>query len=518
VSGNLNTHRPIVETSAGKVRGLVEDGACVFKGIRYGAPTGGGGRFRAPRTAGPWAGVIEATTWSASAPQNVLAWHNDPFLAWYGTIPPPSEDCLFLNVFTPGLEGRRPVMVWLHGGGWGNFASSAPGFHGGRLAAAEDVVVVSPNHRLNAFGFIRLEGDDERFADSGAAGLLDLVLALRWVRDNAEAFGGDPGNVTVFGQSGGAAKVAALMAMPEAAGLFHKAIIQSTSGGTRIAGPAEAAAMTRSLGQALGLAAASGHAMQALSMERLLQGLAVAPGPFRPVIDGRHCLGDPFFPAAPAASAGIPLLVGSTATETTHYLRGNPANFALGIGEVEQRLMRFLRIDEAEVRRILTAYRDQDPTASASDLLIAVTTDHLFTRNGLAIAALQAETGASVFAYRFARPTPVEGGRLGAPHSGELPFIFGTTDVAAAAVGPPETPDIAPMTRLMMATWAAFARTGDPNNETVPRWRRYAAEDRQVMILGPESALSLDPGGAARRALEGLPCYEYSNSRATFAA
>ncbi len=512
------TAQPVAESRSGKVRGLVERGAFVFKGIRYGEPTGGAGRFLPPRPARPWSGVADAVEWSASAPQNVLPDYADPFLAWYGAIRPPSEDCLFLNVFTPSLAGRRPVMVWLHGGGWGNFASSAPGFHGGRLAAAEDVVVVSPNHRLNAFGFIRLADHDDRFAASGAAGLLDIVLALRWVRDNAEAFGGNPGNVTIFGQSGGAAKVAALMAMPKAKGLFHKAIIQSTSGGMRIAGPVEAEAMALTLAQALGLAAADGEALQAIPMEALLKALAAAPAPFRPVLDGLHWRRDPFHPSAPESGAGVPLMIGSTATETTHYLRGDSSNFALGVEEVERRLMRFLKLDRAGVGRILAAYQEQAPGASASDLLISVTTDQLFTRNALAIAALQAEIGAPVFAYRFARPTPVDGGRLGSPHSGELPFIFGTTDIAEAAVGPQDDPDIAPMTRLMMATWASFARTGDPNNDTLLVWPRYAAGDPRVMMLKPESELAFDPGRAARQALDGLPPYEYSNSRATFSS
>ena len=253
-AGNSAALGPVAETTNGKVRGMLLDGVAVFRGVRYGASTAGANRFLPPQPAAPWAGIRDATDWSCSAPQLTKPTYADPFYAWYAAIRDMSEDCLFLNVFTPGLDnGRRPVMVWLHGGGWGNFASSAPGFDGTNLARAQDVVVVSMNHRLNVFGFLQLDKSHERFADSGSAGVLDLVMALRWVRDNAATFGGDPANVTIFGQSGGAAKTAALLAMPAAKGLFHKAIVQSTSGGLRIAGREEAARMAADLGKAMEL-------------------------------------------------------------------------------------------------------------------------------------------------------------------------------------------------------------------------------------------------------------------------
>ena len=191
-------------------------------------------------------------SWGASAPQSPAPENEDPFFSWYSAIQPISEDCLFLNVFTPGLgAGARPVMVWIHGGGWREFSGTAPGFDGSALARAQDVVVVTVNHRLGVFGYLQIEGD-ERFAGAGNAGLLDLVEAVRWVRDNAEAFGGDPGNVTVFGESGGASKIAALLAMRAASGLFHKAIVQSSAGGLRLASPEEAGRQASRLARALG--------------------------------------------------------------------------------------------------------------------------------------------------------------------------------------------------------------------------------------------------------------------------
>ena len=350
----------------------------------------------------------------------------------------PERGLPFLNVFTPKTTGRlRPVMVWLHGGGWTNYASTAPGLHGGELARRQDVVLVTVNHRLNAFGYLYLRGSDERFANSGNAGLLDLSMALRWVRDNdAAAFGGDPDNVTIFGQSGGAAKIAALLAMPAAKGLFHKAIVQSASGGLRLGGQEEALRQSADLAKALGLNSLDGSAAQAVPMETLIAGVRAVANPFRPVLDGRSFSADPYFPTAPTTAADIPLMIGCTNTETTWHLRLDPRNFALEEPDVIRRLKRFLGIDLAKVKEVIKAYRAGYPGSSPSDILVMVTSDYLFKRNTLQIAALQAlSASAPVYAYVFVRETPIEGGRLRSPHSGEVPFIFGTTAVAAPNVG-----------------------------------------------------------------------------------
>ena len=290
---------PVVETTHGKLRGArQENGVLAFKGVRYGETTGGANRFLPPVPVMPWAGIRDATRFGASAPQ--VASLQEKLAAWYGTIEPINEDCLFLNVFTPSIgHGRRPVMVWLHGGAWANCAGTAPGFDGTHLARGGDVVVVTINHRLNVFGYINLGDKDPRFADAGNAGVLDMVAALRWVRDNATAFGGDPGNVTIFGQSGGAAKVTALMGLPAAKGLFHKAIAQSCSGGLRLDGVEESSRQAHDLAAALGTGV-SGSALQAVPMDRLIEGMKKVPDPFRPVLDTRNFPRDPFGPAAPA--------------------------------------------------------------------------------------------------------------------------------------------------------------------------------------------------------------------------
>lgn len=501
----------VAETTAGRLRGSVVDGVSVFRGVRYGESTAGGNRFMPPRPPVPWAGVRDAFEWGASAPQLPVPHNTDPFYAWYSAIRPASEDCLFLNVFAPAIDtGRRPVMVWVHGGGWRDFAGTAPGFDGTALARAEEVVVVTVNHRLSVFGFLPLDDPDPRFADAGNAGLLDLVAALAWVRDNIAAFGGDPTNVTLFGESGGASKAAAILALPAAQRLFHKVIVQSSAGGMRLATPADRATLASGLARAFGVERLDAATLQSIPMDLLLAAAKAVPGAFRAGIDGRHFHHHPYVDTAPLTARGVPMLAGCTATEATYYLRGDPANFTLDRAAVRRRLARFLEIDEPHVDRILAGYADTYPGVSAARLLVHVATDFMFRRNTGAIASIQAAAGAApVFTYLFDWATPIEGGHLGSPHTCEVPFVFGTTEAAAAMVGQGE--DLRPMTARMMSTWAAFARTGDPNNPTVPDWRPTTADAPRTMVLGLESQFSAEPGGAALAALSDLPHFGYDH-------
>ena len=506
---------PVVETSNGKIRGTTSQGVHVFKGVRYGASTAGENRFRPTPPVTKWSGIQDATSWGASAPQQAET--QTPFYAWYTKIESMSEDCLFVNVFTRGMNDgqRRPVMVWLHGGSWVSCAGTAPGFDGTNLARAQDVVVVTVNHRLNVFGYVQFDDKDPRFADSGNGGMLDLLAALAWVRDNAEAFGGDPTNVTIFGQSGGAAKVIALMGMPAAKGLFHKAIVESCSGGMRIESPEEAARQSHALASILGMETLNGAALQTMPMTKILAALTTISDPFRPVVDGRTFHQDPFFPAAPTFSSQIPLLIGNANTETSYYLRVDPANFSLAWPDVQRRLKRFLRVDDSRVEELLAAYRTSYPTYNPYETLMMLTTDDLFKRNTLKVAALQAANAkAPVYAFVFARETPIENGNIHAPHTSEVPFIFGTTEAAEAQCGTGS--DLQPMTERMQACWASFARHGDPNNPTIPHWVPFSDGDRQTMVLNMDSRLTSDPGGTARASLNDLPYYEYSISRSAF--
>jgi para-nitrobenzyl esterase len=509
---------PVVETSHGKLLGVRENGVLSFKGVRYGETTGGANRFRPPVPVKPWAGVRDALAFGASAPQ--IAGSPQGLSGWYNAIQPMSEDCLFLNVFAPdatpgkassahGAGGRRPVMVWLHGGAWSSCAGTAPGFDGTRLARDGDVVVVTVNHRLNVFGYLAIGGKDPGFADAGTAGVLDMVAALRWVRDNAAAFGGDPGNVTIFGQSGGAAKVTALMAMPAARGLFHKAIVQSCSGGLRLDGQEEASRQTQALATQLGLTEVSGPALQAVPMDRLLNAMKGVADPFRPVLDGRNFMQNPFDPTAPAIASDIPLMIGNAATETTLYLAADMANFSLDAAEVERRLARWLQIDAAEAKRLMDAYEAQEPDSTPSDLLAAITTDYNYRRNTTRVAELQAmQAKAPVYAYVFDWKTPVLGGVLRSPHTLEVPFVFGTTDAAAALVG--SGPQLPALMRETMARWTSFAHRGVPEAPEGLKWTPYDMANRATMMLGLESQMTSNPGGQARQALFGLPYFEYS--------
>jgi para-nitrobenzyl esterase len=333
-----------------------------------------------------------------------------------------------------------------------------------------------------------------------------MIAALKWVRENAAVFGGDSSNITIFGQSGGGGKVSALMAAPAAKGLFHKAIVQSCSGGLRLMEPQEATAAAHGLAQQLGLEKPTGEALQAIPMERLI----AARGDFRPLVDGRTFMRHPFDPDAPVLSSDIPCMAGNCATETRLFMYGGDSrNFSLDANEVRRRLARFLRIQDAESRRIMDAYQTADPSASPSDVLGAVTTDYIYIRNTRRVATLKSAAGsAPVYSYMFTRRTPVVGGLLRCPHMSEVAFVFG--DPTAAWVVGGNGPDVAPLTKVMIDSWSAFAHTGNPRNPTVPDWPQHEPKERFSMLLDVSSRVGRDPVGQGLVALEHLPYFEYS--------
>ena len=387
-----------------------------------------------PQPPMPWTGVRETVALGPSAPAafGVAAdtMKNPDIIAMIegaAEYVPSSEDCLVLNVWTPGTDpnAKRPVMVWCHGGGF--FAGSGGGKwnDGANLAVHGDVVVVSFNHRLNILGFLYLaELADGRYPDSGNAGILDVVAALEWVRDNIAAFGGDPGNVTVFGQSGGGFKISVLMAMPAAQGLFHKAIVQS---GSMIRGN-PAAIATRHAEWVLGhldLTPGRIGELEAVPLERLMEAATMVlnrvgvPGenPFAPVVDGRSLPRDPFDPDAPTISAAVPMLIGTTKDESRMLLAGDASNFALTEAEMRSRLIDFLDVGPDETDRIIEVFRAQRRSQTPSDIFFAATNARMLWVNALTQAERKAaQRGGAVYMYRFDWNIPILGGILGAPH------------------------------------------------------------------------------------------------------
>jgi para-nitrobenzyl esterase len=493
----------IVETGAGRVRGLLVDGVQTFKAIPYGASTTGARRFLPPVKVAPWTGVRNAFAIGPRSPQVPAAFVPE-WQPLTGTEPM-SEDCLHLNVWTPAAaRGTRPVMVWLHGGGYTGGSPAALPYDGANLARRHDVVVVSITHRLNVFGFIYLaELGGERFADASNAGQKDIIAGLEWVRDNIERFGGDPGRVTIFGQSGGAGKVSTLLGMPAARGLFHRAIAQSGSAVTGM--PSGTATQNaEALMSRLGLKPSQTGELQQLPVEQVLAAMQ-APGGGRgfatsPVVDGTSLPHDVFNPAATPLSAAIPLLIGSTETEVTWSVNADytpPADSAA----LRARIVRSLRVDDARARTLVDTYRERRPRASLLDLALIMETDASGFRTGVDLEAERKSAAgpAPVYMYRFQWYSPVSGGRLRAMHCMDIPFAFDNVDNSQAIVG--SGADRQPLADRMSRAWVTFARGGDPNHAGLPRWEPFTAERRATMMLDRECRLAHDPYRDERLAL-----------------
>ena len=505
---------PVVATTNGKVRGLVDQGIHVFRGLPYAAPTVGANRFLPPKPPSAWTGVREALLFGASSPQTNPAGSTMNWMmrAAVPSDPPgvsESESCLVLNVWTPAITGRRPVMVWLHGGGFSSGSASPPMYDGVALARRGDIVVVGVNHRLNVFGYTHLAASGgPAFSSSGNAGMLDIVAALEWVAANIAAFGGDPSNVTIFGESGGGAKVSILLAMPAARGLFHKAIIESGPG-LRVGSAEEASKGAELLAAELGLRAQQVHELQQQPTERVLKAyFAVLPklaggglgtGAFNPVLDGSAIPRHPFDPDAPAVSASVPILIGSNHNEAALFLRGSEQDFAIGESALKQRVS--AAFPRADAQALIAAYRAGNPSATPWDLFVLMSTDRMFGANTILLAERKAAAGgAPVYVYRFDWETPGMGGHMHAAHGVEVPFVFDNTTRAAGILGAPSG-GVEELAATISGAWIAFARSGVPAAPKLPPWPAYSASNRKVMLLNAESRLADDPGGAERRAL-----------------
>ncbi|WP_396595357.1 carboxylesterase/lipase family protein [Brevundimonas sp. R86498] len=489
------TH-PVVATTHGPVRGRKDGGVAVFKGVRYGADTGPR-RFQPPVAPAPWTSPIEAFAYGPASPQG-------------GSEPNQSEDCLFLNVWSPGLDrARRPVMVYIHGGAYSNGSGSSPLYDGTRLARRNDVVVVTVNHRLNLFGYgylSRIAGAP--FLDSGNAGQLDLILALQWVRDNIAAFGGDAGRVMVFGQSGGGAKIATLMATPAAAGLFHRVATMSGQQVTA-SGPMNATRRTLAWLDALNLPPDRAAEVATLPVETLLKASEITDPVlgfgslyFGPVLDDRSLPRHPFYPDAPTQSAHIPMIIGNTHDETRAFLGGDPANHTLGWDDLPGKMtFANMRIDVAP-EPVIAAYRGMYPDYSPSDVFFAATTAARSWRGAIIEAEARAAAGTPAFVYQLDWTSPIDGGRRGAMHTDDIPLAL---DNVTATGSRAQGPQAQTMADCLSRAFVALARDGDPNHAGLPVWAPYDLTRRQTMIMDAPPRMEDDPRGAERRLFAAIP-------------
>lgn len=511
----------IVETTYGRIAGTMERSVFTFKGVPYGASTGGKRRFLPPVPPEPWSKVRYCTDYGPISPQtgalvDCIEAAGDERIMGMRRHLPESEDCLVLNVWTPAVAdgGKRPVMLWLHGRGYDSGAGSETMYNGANLARRGNLVVVTINHRLNIFGYLHLADiGGAEFAGSGVAGMLDAVLALQWVRDNIAAFGGDPGNVTVFGESGGGSKASTLLGLPAAKGLFHRAIIESGPG-IRGVEARDATAFAERLLAELSIKPNEVGKLQELSiwqvqdaMRKLVPGRSGFgmgdPGGLTrrlaPVVDGKFYPAHPFDPVAAPTAAGVPIIIGTNRHENATFLTTDPKRRRLTEPELRERLTPLLgdRVD-----KVINTYKRTRPEATPWDLFVALTSEG--TRRASIVLAERkaAASPAPVFMYLFTWETDYLGDMFRACHVLEIPFVFDTVDDIAITGG---RPDKYGLRDCVNGAWIAFARSGNPTHAGIPKWEPYSAQRRSTMILDVPCRVEVDPYREELAAWEGIP-------------
>jgi para-nitrobenzyl esterase len=515
--------QPVVQTRTGRVRGRMHNGVAVFLGVPYGADTRES-RFRPPVPPAPWADVRDALDWGDRAPQlggngmtsRARQRATDQSNEIYH-LPPDegqvSEDCLHVNVWTtsPKSRGheRRPGLCSIHGGAYNGGTVNSVLYDGTRLCKRGDVVVVTVNHRLNAFGFLYLAGitSDPTYADSGNVGMLDLVLALRWVKDNIAEFGGDPNRATIFGQSGGGAKCATLTAMPSAHGLFHR--VMTMSGQQVTAAPESiATARSRDFLEKLGLSQVSNEklrsALDGMALEQLQEAARVSSG-WLPVVDGRSLPRDPVSPDAPPISNDVPMILGNTHDETRGLIGGSqPALFSLTWEDLPAALEKNVStyLGPLKPETIVARYREWYPQYSPSDVFFAATTAFRSWPGQVIEAERRAGSSAQrrTWVYEVDWPSPVAGGRFRAPHTVDIPFFFDNLALAPGMVGasPEDIERAQPLATAMSESLIAYAKTGDPNHAGLPQWPPYDLTHRPTMIWNTPPLVIDNPRGNER--------------------
>ena len=478
-----------VETTHGTLRGAAREGHLAFRGVPFAQSPDGERRFLAPQPVEPWTGVRDALEPGASAPQDRLVPQS------FRANGPESEDCLFLNVYTPATDGgRRPVLFWIHGGGFSHGSGTQRHYDGGPLAERGDVVVVTINYRVGALGYLYLGGHGgDRWGAAANAGQLDQIAALQWVHDNIAVFGGDPDNVTIFGQSAGGAAVSTLLAMPGARGLFAKAIAQSGTA-NRLGGRDEATTTATAYLERLGLTD-NPDAVRTASVDAMLEAQG-ARGALRPLVDGDTLPDQPLDAVRDGFVSDVPLMVGTARDEQKLYVA--PDRAPIDDSELERQVRAYLpRRAADQAAAVIEVYRksrnDRGLPATNHDIVDAVATASRFRMPGLRLAETQREHQPKTFVYQFDWESPARRGALGACHGLEIPFVFGsigrTGDDRMSGSGP----EADQLSGQMMDAWIAFARTGDPAHDGIGAWPAYDRDDRQTMVFGGESGVQAAP-------------------------
>jgi len=497
---------PIVETTYGKVRGYLKDGVYTFKGVRYAAPTAGAKRFMPPQKPEPWSGVQDCLEWGPLAPQPSTSRLNpgegmgESFGIFFGTDPgspnSQNEDCLMLNVFTPDLRdgGKRPVMVWIHGGGFGIGTGSAARSDGTHLAQRQDVVSVSITHRLGVLGYCHLGEFDPDFAHSGNVGQLDLIMALEWIRDNIDAFGGDPNRVMVHGESGGGGKIGTLLGMPKASGLFQRAILQSGTA-NRLPKPNRAAEYAEMLLKELQLSKNEVKRLQEMPFEQLITAASQLErrnpgGMLRGFVPTAGTVDLPVVPveAVTGGSAPIPIMLGCTKHEMALMLMGSGTDPQDVTKERLEGQINAMYRDKAS--ELLQGYRDIHPDYTPGDMLVRIMTDATMRTGAIRLAEAHVKAGsAPTYMYMFAWESP-KLPVLKAAHGIDGTFYFDNTETVGIAMGNPEAQALAAKTS---AAWANFARDGIPSAEGLPDWPEYNLDKRETMMFSASPHIESDP-------------------------
>ena len=496
----------VVATRSGKVAGYIRKGVFAFKGMPYGDTTAGANRFLPPKAPKPWTGVRSSRQYGYVAPQDKGTGRlndEEAFLfQWNDSVE--GEDCLRVNVWTPGINdsGRRPVMVWLHGGGFeAGSGNDIPAFDGENLARRGDVVVVTLNHRLNILGFLDLSGYGEAYAQSGNVGMLDIVAALEWVRDNIAAFGGDPARVMIFGQSGGGAKVGTLMGMPAAKGLFHRAAVESGSFAFTNT-PDKSRRLADLVLAELGLTPSTIDQLHALpyaelqraSVAALLKANGASGGApdvrrmasrlgFAPVADGRVLPEAPFNPRAPELSADVPMIIGTTLNEFTTAMN-HPEYELMTEPELAARTEAMF---PGHADAVMAAFRARTPRATPFDLWSRIASAPVRQAAIRQAAAKAALNRAPAYLYWFAWHTPVFDGRPRAFHCAEIPFVFANTDFCDHMTGGGSRARA--LSAIVSDAWIQFARTGNPNHAGMPSWAPFSRKTAPSMIFDDQVRL-----------------------------